>query len=142
LTKKVNIASAIRIQNVQVTGFKVKSSGKESKRQKAKNIDRLKICFDALANSVVGSGSEKFFIRIINPLGETIAVEEMGGGILKNSQNGDDIRYTKIAEVDYNNEDTNVCTTWDSAHDLIKGEYQVEVYNKGYFVGKSSYKLK
>lgn len=142
LTKKVNIASAIRIQNVKVEGFKVRSSGKESKRSKAKNIDRLKICFDALANSVVPSGDEKFFIRIINPIGETIAVEENGGGVLKNNLTNEDVRYTKTAEIDYKNDDTNACTTWDSATDLQKGEYLVEIYNKGYLVGKSSYKLK
>ena len=142
LSRKVNIASVIKVESLEVTGLKIKKSGKAVKKKYAKNIDQLKICFNTTANNVVDPGLEQFIIRIVNPLGETLAVEELGSGVFTNSQNGDQIRYTQIKEEEYNQDANTLCTSWAPNQPFQKGEYTVEVFNKGYLAGTNTFRLK
>lgn len=141
LSSKVNKASVVEIANIEVNGYKVSDSGKESKKRYANNIDRIKICFDAGANKVADPGQEVFYIRVISPIGQTIAVEDMGGGIL-NLADGDQVRFTTTASFDYNQEKVNKCVIWDPGMPLEKGTYQIEIYNKGHIAGIGTFKLK
>ncbi len=142
LNATVLLASVVKTQNVSATGYKKKSSGKSKKKTHAKNIDYLKICFDATQNDVTNPGLEQFFVRIINPLGETLAVESLGSGITTNTKTGEEIRYTKIKELDYNNEKSQACFHWEPNAAFSKGNYEIEVYNKGYLSGTGTFNLK
>ena len=142
LNSKVTRASVINVSNVEITGLKIDKNNKEKKKSYAKNIDRLRVCFNAAANEIADGGTESFYIRMINPIGETLAREDMGSGTLTATNTKEQIRYTTVKEIQYGNKDTNVCLNWDQATPLAKGVYQVEVYNKGYLAGKSSFKLK
>lgn len=143
LSGKVNIASVIKMKSVTVTGEKVKGSGKVKEENSAKSVDRIKVCFNTLDNSVVKAGAEKFYVRIINPLGETLAVEDMGSGMLTDKKTGDEVRYTLMDELDYNNEEAQSCVLWAPTNtSFSKGEYKVEVYNKGYLAGTGKMTLK
>jgi hypothetical protein len=142
LAKKVNVASVVRVQGFDVNGYKLKSSGKESEKNRAKTIDGLKICFTALDNEIVSPGTERFFVRIINPLGETMAIDDTGSGVLRNPNTGEEVRYTQYRDVEYNNEESNVCVNWQPDMPFNPGQYTVEVYNKGFLVGMSTVHLK
>ncbi|MDH3245239.1 MAG: hypothetical protein OEM26_11530 [Saprospiraceae bacterium] len=141
LTKKVTRASVIHVTDIDVQGYKIKESGKEVKRGSAKNVELLKICFKANENAVAEEGNEEFFIRIISPQGETIAVESKGSGVLVNSDNSEEIRFTKVKELMYTGTDAMSCLSWQAETEMEKGLYSVEVYNKGYLAGKSTFKL-
>lgn len=142
LDKKVNIASVIKISDVVTTGWKIRKNGKAAKKKYAKNIDRLELCFNTTDNLVTASGNEIFQIRIINPLGETLAVEEMGSGVMTDQSTKEQVRYTKAEAVDYQNEAGNVCLNWNPSTPFDKGLYAVEIYNKGYLAGKGEFRLK
>ncbi len=142
LSATVLLASVIKVNNVKATGFKKKSSGKAKKRSSAKNVDYIQVCFDATQNEVASHGLEQFFVRVINPLGETLAIEDLGSGITSNTRTGEEIRYTKIKEIDYNNEKVQVCMLWEPNTPFNKGTYEIEVFNKGYLAGSGSFKLK
>lgn len=141
LNKKVTKASVIEVQNVDVTGYKVNDSGKASKKRYASNIDRLKICFDAMPNPVAEPGDEVFYIRLIAPNGQTVAMDELGSGILTTAE-GEQIRFTAMKDFDYNQEAVNACLSWEPGVAFDKGNYQVEVYNKGHLSGTGSFKLR
>ncbi len=142
LGRKVDIASAVKVTGISVTGYKVRNSGKAVKKKYARNIERLELCFNTLDNRVIPAGEESFFIRIINPLGETLAVEELGSGVLNEKLNDQEIRFTQSATIDYDNEASNVCTKWEPNITFDKGKYAVEVYNKGYLAGTGEFTLK
>lgn len=142
LAKKVNVASVVRVQGFDVNGYKLKGSGKESEKNRAKTIDGLKICFTALDNEIVSPGTERFFVRIINPLGETMAIDDTGSGVLKNPNTGEEVRYTQYRDIEYANEESNVCVNWQPDMPFNPGQYTVEVYNKGFLVGMSTVHLK
>lgn len=142
LSKKVNVASVIKVTNVTAEGWKNKQSGKPKKKNYANNVDYLKICFTATENEITDAGLEQFYIRIINPVGETLAVEDMGSGITTDSKTGEEIRFTQVKELDYNNEEMQACFHWQPNTPFTKGTYDIEVYNKGYLAGNGSVTLK
>ena len=142
LGTKVDMANAIKINFMEVKGFEIKKDGKLKERSKAKDVQMLRICFLTETNMVTTSGQKKFFIRIINPQGETIAIEDQGSGVLTNKLDNSQIRYTTSGEINYNNEDTNACIDWTLSEQLVKGDYKIEMYNNGFPVGKGAFKLK
>ncbi len=143
LSTKVTRASVVDIKDLKVTGEKIRKSGKPVTKKSAKSIDRLKVCFTALPNEVTETGMERFFVRIINPIGETIAVENLGSGVMKLADGSSEVRYTQLKEIDYDQQELAACFYWDNPnHNYQSGNYEVEVYNKGYLAGKSNFKLK
>ena len=92
--------------------------------------------------AVTPAGEEVFYVRIMSPQGETLAVESSGSGTLTNKLNGEEIRYTTSGSVQYDQKDTNVCIDYTPNAALGKGNYAIEIYNKDYMVGKGSFLLK
>lgn len=142
LTEKVTMASSVKVTNISANGLRLKDSGKTVRKKYAKNVDLLNICFETAANQIVQPGSEDFFVRIINPLGETLSVEEMGSGVLVNALTKEQVKYTKSVEHAYANGVGEVCVTWDAPQTLAKGDYGVQVYNKNYLAGEGKFTLK
>ncbi|MEN9415400.1 MAG: hypothetical protein RLZ62_1704 [Bacteroidota bacterium] len=141
LSKKVDIASAIRVKNITTKGVDVKGT-KERSKSRAKRVDKLNICFRTEANEVAAQGEETFYLRIIDPSGSPLSVEERGSGVSQNKRSDEEFRYTTVATCDYSNEETDVCGTWEPGQNFAKGKYKVEVYNKGYLVGTGVFNLK
>ncbi|MGK0363256.1 MAG: putative nuclease with TOPRIM domain [Saprospiraceae bacterium] len=142
LSKTVVRASVINVQSVNVEGLKIKGSGKAKATDRADKVQQLKVCFNTTENAVTKPGKEQFYVRIINPTGETLAIEEMGSGIMSGSDSKEQIRYTKVKEYDYSNDETQLCFLWEPKVAFESGTYNVEVYNKGYISGASTFTLK
>lgn len=142
LGSKVDMANAIKINFMEVKGYEIKDGGKLKEKSKAKDIEMLRVCFLTETNMVTSSGQKKFYIRIINPQGETIAIEDQGSGVLTNKLDNSQVRYTTSGEISYKNEDTNACIDWTLSEKLLKGDYKIEMYNNGFQVGKGVFKLK
>ena len=81
LSKKVTAASVVKVSEIEVSGLKMKDSGKAVKKSYAKNVDQLKICFNTTVNEVADPGADLYHIRIIDPQGITMAVESLGSGV-------------------------------------------------------------
>lgn len=142
LSSKVDLANAVKINFVEVKGYEVKDDGKLKEKGKAKDIEMVRVCFTTETNLVTPSGSKKFFIRIVNPQGETVAQEDNSSGVLTNKLDNTQVRYTTSGDITYNNKDTNACIDWTLATKLTKGNYNIEMYNNGYQVGKGNFTLK
>ena len=142
LEAKVNVASVINVGNVVAQGLKVKENGKEVARKAAKLVDKMRVCFDTEANLVAEGGQEIFYVRIIDPQGETMAIESAGSGVLTNDSDGQSVRYSKKGVLNYANKEVTACVDWAPGQAFPKGNYEVEVYNKGYLSGKGAVQLK
>ena len=142
LSKKVDIASAIRVKNITVKAVDVRSSGKEKAKSRASKVDKLNICFVTEPNEVVPAGEETFYLTVIDPTGATLAVESLGSGVAQDKRNEQDFRYTTTATCSYQNGETNVCGAWQPGQNFVKGKYDVKIFNKGYLVGTGSFNLK
>lgn len=142
LDSKVEMASVIKINWLEVKGFQTQDDGKLKKKRKAKDVNVLRICYKTEANYIAKAGEEEFYVRYISPLGETLAVEDLGSGILFDKFTGKEVRYSTSGNLDYNNEDAEGCIDWQFNFKINKGVYDVELYNKGYLCGKGNFKLK
>ncbi len=142
LNKKVNYASVIRVTDVSGIGMKLRNSGKMVKKTYAKNVEQVQICFNTTANDIAPIGGEEFLVRVINPIGETMAVEELGSGVFTDSKTKDKIRYTQKTNMEYERTEENSCISWVPNAPFSKGVYEIEVYNKGYLAGTGSFMLK
>ena len=142
LNKTVNFASVVKVRGIEVTGYKKRDNGKLADKRRAKDVEQLQVCFNTTVNEVADAGRERFYLRIMNPVGETLAIEELGSGVMVNNRDNKEIRYTQMQEVDYANVAENMCTTWAPNAPFQAGEYKVQVYNKGYLSGEGSFTLK
>lgn len=142
LGSKVDMANAIKINFMEVKGYEIKDDGKLKEKSKAKDVEMLRVCFLTETNMVTPAGQKKFFIRVLNPQGETVAVDDQGSGVLTNKLDNSQVRYTTSGEINYKNEDTNACIDWTLPNPMVKGDYKIEMYNNGFLVGKGQFKLK
>lgn len=142
LESKVDIGSVVKVQGIEVVGYKLKSGGKMVKKRYAKNVDVLKICYMASKNRVTDPGTEQFLVRVVTPLGSTMFVESLGSGSFINKDTQEEMRFTKAQDVPYNNKAVNQCINWKPDTPFAKGTYTLEIYNKGYFAGSTEFRLK
>ncbi len=142
LAKKVNIASVVKVNSVDVKGLKIRSNGKTTEKRNADNIDQIQVCFNTTENDVTVPGAELYFIRIVDPNGVTLSIESLGSGTFQNNADGQTYPYTRTAEIAYDNDVQQVCSIWAPGQAFSAGDYTIEVYNKGYLAGSSSFELK
>ncbi|MFN4079933.1 MAG: hypothetical protein ACK4NS_03445 [Saprospiraceae bacterium] len=142
LSRKVDIASAVRVKNITVKSVDVRTSGKERTKSRASKVDKLNICFTTEPNEIVPAGEEVFYIRVIDPTGAPLAIESLGSGISTDKRNESEFRYTTTAIGNYSNGESDFCGAWQPGQNFVKGKYSVEIYNKGYLVGTGAFNLK
>jgi len=142
LSKKVTKASVIKVVNIEAEGQKVRKNGKTSSRRSARNVEQIQVCFQTVVNEVVEPGLEQFLIRIIAPNGETMAQEQLGSGVFLNRTNSQQMRFTQMAQHDYNRKKKELCIVWSPNRPFPEGNYEVQVYNKGYLAGLSTFRLR
>ena len=134
LSTKVSVAETLRAMNIISAGINEK--GKDV--SKSKRCDKIKICFTLAENAVAPAGNRIVYLRIARP--DKI--------ILTNPENaffnydGEDIMYTARREIDYQNQDIDMCIYWNNDGTLITGVYTVDIYSDGRKIGNATFALK
>lgn len=141
LSATVVKASVVSVDDITINGYRLKKNGKESFTRKADKTQGLQVCFEAQENGVVEAGSERFYLRVIDPLGETMALDELGSGVITDA-NQKQVRYTQYRDADYENTLIDICMNWQPEINFAPGLYLVEVYNKGHLSGSTTFTLK
>ena len=54
-------SSRIEVNNINVQGYSTKESGREVRRRRADNVEKLNICFVPEVNQLAAEGDEEFF---------------------------------------------------------------------------------
>ncbi len=142
LTSKINRASSITVEKIKAVGYKEREGKKPNDVSKAKDVDFLRICFKTGVNMNADAGQERFYIRVIDPVGSTLALENQGSGLMVNETTGSQMKYTTYIDTEYANDEKEVCSDWKNPNGFTAGTYQIEIFNKGYLVGTSRLKLK
>lgn len=135
-------AGLLKAQNIEAIGSFSKKNGKEITTNKAKNSERIKVCFDVDESKSSDAGSKTFYLRIISPEGVTLAVQSLGSGVITLSKSGEQVQYTITKEIEYTQQKQNVCIYWKQNTPLPKGNYTAEIYQDGYKVGSKDFTLK
>jgi cell division protein ZapB len=133
----------LSVSGIKITTMAVNSKGKTKETSARKMIDQIKICFQVTQNPLLRVGEEKFYLKIVDPVGATVYREDQGSGVATDKESGEDFRYTAIATCTYQQQDTEVCGDWKIGADTPgKGQYTVEVFHRGRRVGSSTFKVR
>ncbi len=139
---RIDKASILTTANIQCSPIRITKKGKEDEVSKAKDAEKLRICFDLLQNKISPSGQTALSIRIISPDGSTIQMQSLGSGTFKEATTGNEIPYTYTISPDYQNETKTVCSYWAQTFKFASGKYSVEVYQNGFLIGQSTFTMK
>ncbi|MFN8259788.1 MAG: hypothetical protein U0X41_02495 [Chitinophagales bacterium] len=139
---RIDKASILSTANIQSTPIRMTRKGKEDEVSKAKDAEKLRVCFDLIQNKIAPSGQTQIEVRIISPDGTTIQMQNLGSGTLKEATTGNEIPFTYTISPDYQNETKTVCSYWAQTFKFASGKYSVEVYEKGFLIGQSSFVMK
>ena len=143
LVDKVKEATVLRAYNVIVSGVRLTGSGRERETDKAKKIERVKICFTLGENKLTEPGIKTVYIRILRP--DNVVVTQKVGEDYSFTFQDQQLEYTVKKEVDYQNKDLYTCLFWTKKtkeESAMVGVYNISVYTGGYLIGEASFELR
>ena len=142
LTEKVTMAAVLRAY--QITAIGVRGSGtKERATDKAKRVERIKVCFTLGENPLLSAGAKLVYIRIARP--DKLILSQGKGDDYSFSYKGEILQYTTRETANYQNLAINLCSYWvnrSTKEDLPEGTYVVTVYADETEIGQTSFELK
>ena len=123
--------------NVYANGIKIVSNNIiETKR--FNKTEQIKVCFTLLENKATVKGTNDIYIQIINPKQIVINKEDDFAEI------GDKfLHYSAKTNVFYDNEELDVCVFVDSnKKDILKGDYEINIFSGAKLIGNTTFSLK
>jgi hypothetical protein len=133
LSTKVEVASIIQAKNIVAVSLNKKR--KETTR--IGNLDKLRICFTLRENALAKSGQKDVYMRVIRP--DSLVVTSSPDNLFE--YKGNKIIYSATRQVDYMNQDIEVCIFLDNKGDFIIGNYSVELYLDDNIIGRTNFML-
>lgn len=137
LSNKVALGSIMKADNVVLSGVKFKSSGKEVDEKKAKNVQKIKACFNLNENLVVDKGTKSVYIRVMGPDKSVLSTTSATFTF-----NGQQLPYTIKQDINYDNKKVSQCVFWEKGSVFAKGSYTAEFYCEGNKIGEGALELK
>jgi len=133
LSTKVEIASVIQAKDIAAVSLNKKR--KETSRISL--LDKLRICFTLRENPLAKSGPKVVFMRVIRP--DSLVITTSPDNLFSYKQSK--IIYSASREVDYLNQDVEMCIYLDNTGDFITGNYSVELYLEDNIIGRTKFML-
>jgi hypothetical protein len=133
LSTKVEVASVIQAKNIAAVSLNKKR--KETTRINL--LDKLRICFTLRENPLAKPGQKDVYMRVIRP--DSLVVTSSPDNLFE--YKGNKIIYSANRQVDYLNQDIEVCIYLDNNGDFIIGNYSVELYLDNNIIGRTNFML-
>jgi myosin heavy subunit len=141
LSEKVNIASALRAENLTVNAVSAKGKERDGGKYKAKRIDKLRVNFKLGENAVAKQNEKEIFLRILDPDGAVLSDMATGSGSFM--MNGKELIYSSKQSVSFTNTGQSVDIFYGRGGIPLKdGKYAIEVYSEGFKIGQGEFTVK
>jgi len=134
LNSQVEKGSIIKVRSVKAMAL----SRKGNEITRARRVEKIRVCFTLSENAIAKPGVRDAYIRILGPDQFILAKAETDMFDFQ----GEKIVYSAKREVDYQNQDIDLCIYYDNKGELVAGKYQAAVYVDGSQVGSSEFILK
>ncbi len=142
LTEKVTMAAVLKAYKITATG--VRGSGdKERSTDKAKRVEKIKVCYTLGENPLLSAGAKNIYIRVARP--DKLILTKGKGDDYSFSYKGEILQYTMLETVNYQNQAIDICSYWinrSTKESLPAGVYIVSVYADDFEIGQTSFELK
>jgi hypothetical protein len=133
LTSKVEIASVIQAKDIVAVSL----NKKRKETTKINSLDKLRICFTLRENPLAKPGNKQVFMRIIRP--DSLVITSSPDNLFDYKKSK--LIYSANREVDYLNQDIEMCIFMDNTGDFIIGNYSVELYLEDNIIGRTTFML-
>ncbi len=133
LTSKVEVASVIQAKDVRTVSLN--KNRKETTR--LDRMEKLQVCFTLRENPIATAGQKTVYLRIMRP--DSLVIASSSDNLFE--YNGKKIIYTASRQVDYLNQDVEMCIFVDKSTDFVIGNYKAELYLDGNQIGGCSFIL-
>lgn len=117
-----------------------RNTGKQVDTERASKTEMIKSCFRMRKNPIAQPGMRTLYMSVIGPDGKALGGKTAGTVKV----GGADTPYSVTREVDYQQNDTDVCVyyTANEGYSFVKGNYKILVYESGNQIGASNITLK
>lgn len=133
LSTKVEIASVIQAKDI--VAVSLNKNRKETTRINL--LDKLRICFTLRENPLAKAGVKQVYMRVLRP--DSLVVATSPDNLF--TYKGNNIIYSAARELDYMNQDIEMCIFLDNTGDFIIGNYSVELYLDDSIIGRTNFML-
>ena len=133
LSSKVEVASVIQAKDVVA----VPLNKKRKETNKISLLDKLRICFTLRENPIAKAGPKTVFLRVIRP--DSLVIATSPDNLFDYRKNK--IIFSASREVEYMNQDIEMCIFLDNTGDFIVGNYSAELYLEGSIIGRTNFIL-
>ena len=135
------LRATFSVSNYQISGLKVRKSGKEIETDKAKRIDKIRVSFDLDPNAWVESGETEIYIAIYKPDGKLGKFKDANPGELETWSLGTVFYSDKLSFHYQKGTKKNISFDWED-FEFPKGTYKIDLYQNGMKIGQESLKLR
>lgn len=134
LSAKVESGSKLTAKEIIVAPLT--ESGKEKDR--ISKIARIRTCFILRENRIASAGTKTIYLRITRP--DDVVVTDSEQDLF--DFEGKKIVFSAKRDIEYENQDIDVCIFWQNNGMLIPGNYTVSLYTEGYQIGATSFSIR
>jgi hypothetical protein len=131
LNSKVEIASVIQAKDISAVALNKKR--KETSRISL--LDKLRICFTLRENPLAEAGPKVVYMRVLRP--DSLVITSSPDNLFDYKENK--LIHSASRQVDYMNQDIEMCIFLDNNGDFIVGNYSVELYLENNLIGKTTF---
>ncbi|QFZ53406.1 chromosome partitioning protein ParA [Oceanihabitans sp. IOP_32] len=143
LTQNIALAEVVEnasvLNTIGLKGFGViqRTSGKLVPTERARRVNKIRVCFTVAKNELVQAGDQELYIQVIDPNNNIMGLNQQVqfGEVLFN--------YSTISKFNYENANLDICEFVNSSNEKFEpGSYTVNVYNQRYLVSTSEFSLR
>ena len=133
LSTKVEVASIIQAKDIAAVSL----NKKQKVTTRINLLDKLRICFTLRENPLAKPGQKDVYMRVIRP--DSLVITSSPDNLF--DYKGNKIIYSANRQVDYMNQDIEMCIFLDNTGDFIIGNYSVELYLEDNIIGRTNFML-
>jgi len=133
LSTKVEVASIIQAKDIVAVSL----NRKQKVTTRINLLDKLRICFTLRENPLAKSGQKDVYMRVIRP--DSLVITSSPNNLFDYKDNK--IIYSANRQIDYLNQDIEMCIFLDNTSDFIIGNYSVELYLDDNIIGRTNFML-
>ena len=138
LAEVMENAAVLNTVNLKGYGVLVRNNGKLVPMERARRVDKIRVCYTVAKNKLVQSGDKELYVQVIDPKNNILGANQQ---VTFGEQT---LNYSVISKFNYENGNLDICefVSNNTDDDFEDGHYQVNVFNGNELVSSSEFTLK
>lgn len=138
MEKIIATGQVLQTASIGATAIRLRNNGKQVDTERASRTEMVKTCFTLIENKIAKQGKKDLYLKIIAPNGQILSGEGSGQGEFE----GEVSNYSIKREIDYNNQEMDVCIFYSVNGELERGDYKIFLYEGSNRIATTTLALK